>query len=174
METLFTGKEVFLDENDIPAEEAAESQGARIPFQNEHQRRQKGSGSPSCEGQKAAVCVKKFVSLKKNRDFGEVYRQGRSYGNRLLVMYILEKGQDHGSRVGISVSKKVGNSVVRHRIKRIIRECFRTSCDCWEDGCDIVIIARKEAKEKDYHQIESALRHLGKHHNIYRDKGEKI
>ena len=174
METLFIRKEVFQDENDISAEEAAESQGAWFPFQDEHQRRQKGSGSPQGEGQKAAVCVNRFVSLKKNRDFGEVYQQGRSYGNRLLVMYVLEKSQDHESRVGISVSKKVGNSVVRHRIRRLIRESFRTSCENWKDGCDIVIIAKKEAKEKDFRQIESALTHLGKHHKIYHDKGEKI
>ena len=117
--------------------------------------------------------MKKFVSLKKNSDFGEVYRQGRSYGNRLLVMYVLEKSQDHEGRVGLSVSKKVGNSVVRHRMKRLIRENFRTSCENWKDGCDYVVVVRKEAKDKDYHQIGGALRHLGKHHNVY-FKGEKI
>ena len=112
-------------------------------------------------------------SLRKNQQFQFVYKNGKSYANKYMVMYVKKNGLEI-NRLGISVSKKVGNSVVRHRIKRIIRESFRTSCDCWEDGCDIVIIARKEAKEKDYHQIESALRHLGKHHNIYRDKGEKI
>ena len=117
--------------------------------------------------------MNRFISLKKNSDFGEVYQQGRSYGNRLLVMYVLEKSQDHESRVGISVSRKVGNSVVRHRIKRLVRECFRTDCRNWKDGCDYVVIARKEAKDKDYHQIRGALKHLGKHHNVYEDKGEK-
>ncbi len=106
--------------------------------------------------------MEKFISLKKNADFGRVYRQGRSYGNRVLVMYVLERGQDPGGRVGISVSKKVGNSVVRHRVKRLIRECFRTHPEGWKDGCDIVVVARKEAKDKDFHSIGRALRHLGK------------
>ena len=49
-------------------------------------------------------------SLKKNRDFQSVYRKGKPYGNKYLVMYLL--ANDLGrSRVGISVSKKVGNSI---------------------------------------------------------------
>ncbi|MCD8067703.1 MAG: ribonuclease P protein component, partial [Lachnospiraceae bacterium] len=51
-------------------------------------------------------------SLKKNGDFLKVYKNGRSYGNRYLVMYVLENGTGR-NRLGISVSKKVGNSVVR-------------------------------------------------------------
>ena len=118
--------------------------------------------------------MKKFNSLKKNNDFGEVYRQGRSYGNRLLVMYVLEKDRNHAARVGVSVSRKVGNSVVRHRIKRLVKECFRQNLEDWKDGCDYVIVARKEAKDKDYRQINSALHHLGKHHSVYEEKGERI
>ena len=118
--------------------------------------------------------MEKFYSLKKNSDFGEVYQQGRPYGNRLLVMYVLERDRNHQARVGISVSKKVGNSVVRHRIKRLVKECFRRHLEEWEDCCDYVIVARKEAKDKNFRQIESALHHLGKHHGVYKEKGEKI
>lgn len=87
-------------------------------------------------------------------------------------MYVLERGQDQESRIGISVSKKVGNSVVRHRIKRLIRESFRTHSKEWKAGYDIVVIARQEAKDKDYKKIESALMHLGKHHHIVNSEGE--
>lgn len=118
--------------------------------------------------------MKQFVSLKKNHDFGEVYQQGRSYGNKLLVMYVLEKSQDHDGRVGISVSKKVGNSVVRHRIKRLIRESFRRNLVYWKANYDYVIVVRKEAKDKDYTAIESALVHLGKRQSVYDVKGEQI
>ena len=63
-------------------------------------------------------------SLKKNKDFQVVYRRGKSYGNRYLVMYVLKN--DLGkNRVGISVSKKVGNSIVRHHLSRLIRESYR-------------------------------------------------
>ena len=59
-------------------------------------------------------------SLKKSKDFQNVYNKGNSYANRLLVMYVLENHTDK-NRLGISVSKKVGNSVIRHHLTRLIR-----------------------------------------------------
>ena len=56
-------------------------------------------------------------SLKKSKDFQNVYNKGNSYANRLLVMYVLENHTDK-NRLGISVSKKVGNSVIRHHFER--------------------------------------------------------
>ena len=104
-------------------------------------------------------------SLKKNKDFQVIYRRGKSYGNRYLVMYLLKN--DLGkNRVGISVSKKVGNSIVRHHLTRLIRESYRLHEEMFQCGYDIVIIARVAAKDKTYHEIESALIHLGKLHNI--------
>ena len=105
-------------------------------------------------------------SLKKNRDFQVVYRQGKSYANKYLVMYVLENQSDK-NRIGISVSKKVGNSVVRHHLTRLIRESYRLSEEHFQNGYDIVIIARVSAQEKKYQDIESALIHLGKLHDIY-------
>ena len=63
-------------------------------------------------------------SLKKNSDFKNVYTRGKSYANKYLVMYVLENNPGK-NRIGISVSKKVGNSVVRHRITRLVRESYR-------------------------------------------------
>ena len=63
-------------------------------------------------------------SLKRNSDFQRVYREGKSYANRYLVLYVLQN-QTERNRLGISVSKKVGNSVVRHRMARLIRESYR-------------------------------------------------
>ena len=65
-------------------------------------------------------------SLKKNYQFRFVYNRGKSIANRLLVMYVVRNGTD-GNRFGISVSKKVGNSVVRSRITRLLRESYRLS-----------------------------------------------
>lgn len=99
-------------------------------------------------------------SLKKNRDFQKVYRKGKSYANKLLVMYVLENDLDM-NRLGISVSKKVGNSVVRHHVTRLLRESYRLHEEMFHSGWDIVVIARAGAKTASYHQIESALLHLG-------------
>ena len=104
-------------------------------------------------------------SLKKNQDFQKVYRKGKSYANKYLVMYVLEN-QLGKNRLGISVSKKVGNSVVRHRLTRLIRESYRLNEIVFKQGLDIVVIARVTAKGKGYKEINSALLHLGKLHKI--------
>ena len=104
-------------------------------------------------------------SLKKNQDFQKVYKNGKSYANKYLVMYVLEN-QLERNRIGISVSKKVGNSVVRHRLARLIRESFRLNGNRFQNGLDIVVIARSNAKGKNYWDISSAVLHLGKLHNI--------
>ena len=104
-------------------------------------------------------------SLKKNHQFQNVYNNGRSYANRLFVMYVLENNTNC-NRLGISVSKKVGNSVIRHHITRLVRESYRLHEDMFNSGLDIVVIARVTAKHASYHEIESALLHLGGLHKI--------
>ncbi len=108
-------------------------------------------------------------SLKKNKDFQHVYKNGKSYANRYLVMYVLEN-KSMENRIGISVSKKVGNSVVRHRLTRLIRESYRLNELLFFSGLDIVIIVRVSAKCISYKKIESALLHLGKLHQIVINK----
>ena len=109
--------------------------------------------------------MQRSESLKKNQDFQKVYRNGTSKGNRYLVMYVLENHDRHmENRLGISVSKKVGNSVVRHRLTRLIRESYRLNEAEFENSLDIVVVARPQAKDRTYQEIESALMHLaGKH-----------
>ena len=101
----------------------------------------------------------------KNRDFQVVYKKGKSYANKYLVMYVLNNNTEE-NRLGISVSKKVGNSVIRHRITRLIRESYRLQESKFQNGFDIVVVARTNAKDRTYQEIESALIHLGKLHNI--------
>ena len=104
-------------------------------------------------------------SLKKNIDFQNVYRNGKSYANRFLFVYILENHTEK-NRLGISVSKKVGNSVIRHHLTRLIRESYRLHEDMFDSGLDIVVIARATARNISYHEVESALMHLGRLHKI--------
>jgi ribonuclease P protein component len=104
-------------------------------------------------------------SLKKNSDFQNVYRNGKSFANRQLVMYVLENHTDR-NRFGISVSKKVGNSVIRHHITRLLRESYRLHEDMFNSGLDIVVIARSAASSATYHEVEGALMHLGGLHKI--------
>ena len=100
-------------------------------------------------------------SLRNNRDFVNVYESGKSYANKYLVVYTLKNGSDI-NRLGISVSKKVGNSVIRHRLKRLIKESYRLHEKVFNSGLDTVVIARKGSDACDYAGIESALLHLMK------------
>ena len=118
-------------------------------------------------------------SLKKNKDFQLIYQKGKSFANKYLVMYVIENNTksnenitEKKNRLGISVSKKVGNSVVRHRLTRLIRESYRLQESRFQRGLDIVVICRASAKGKNYKEMESALIHLGKLHNIIDDHME--
>lgn len=112
--------------------------------------------------------MKYSETLKKNDEFREIYRTGKSYANKYLVMYVRKNEKDN-NRIGISVSKKVGNSVIRHRITRLIRESYRLSEDSFLSGLDIVVVARVGARDKNFREIESALLHLMRLHKIGKD-----
>lgn len=107
-----------------------------------------------------------FCSIKKNCEFQAIYNNGKSFANRQLVMYVLPIEERTYNRIGISVSKKVGNSVIRHRVKRLVRESFRLSADKLASGVDIVVIARRDASGRSYREIEKAFLHLCRLHNL--------
>lgn len=111
--------------------------------------------------------MKNYHSIRKTKDFGIVYNQGKSKANRYLVMYYKKNDLEY-NRLGISVSKKVGNSVVRHRITRLIRESYRLNQDNLKTGYDVVVIARHTAKGKGFQEIESAFLHLAGLHDLKR------
>ena len=105
--------------------------------------------------------------LRKKSDFSAIYNKGKSVGDRYVVLFYRKNGLTY-NRTGFLASKKVGNSVVRHHLTRLIRESYRLSEEHFRCGIDIVVIARTSAKGRNYHEIESALIHLGKLHKIYK------
>lgn len=110
-------------------------------------------------------------SLRKNSEFGRVYKKGRSKANYTVVLYVM-KNDINRNRLGISVSKKVGNSVVRHRVKRLIKEAYRLNEDKYECGYDIVFIARVSSKDRNFSEIEKSILHISGKMNILRDSEE--
>ena len=112
--------------------------------------------------------MKNSESLKKNNDFKKVYNEGKSIANRYLVLYVKENNLGR-NRVGISVSKKVGNSVVRHRLTRLVREGYRLQEEYFHIGYDLVFVGRVNAKDCTYKQIESAIYDLSRKHHIIKE-----
>lgn len=112
--------------------------------------------------------MKNFNSIKKNSEFQKVYKNGKSYANKHLVMYVL-KNDKTKSRIGISVSKKVGNSVIRHRMTRLIRECFRLNESNIKDNFDIVVVVRINAVSAEYKEILNSYLHLCRLHKILKE-----
>lgn len=90
--------------------------------------------------------------LSRSAEFERVYRQGRSKGNRFLVLYAFPRGEDEarsdeGPRLGLSVSRRVGGAVDRNRVKRTLREAFWQEAERLPEGSDYVVVARPDARD---------------------------
>jgi ribonuclease P protein component len=89
--------------------------------------------------------------LSRSAEFERVYRQGRSKGNRFLVLYAFPREEDtaaeDGPRLGLSVSRRVGGAVERNRVKRVLREAFWAEAERLPAGSDYVVVARPDARE---------------------------
>ena len=103
--------------------------------------------------------MKKTVSIKKNRDFKLLYRKGKSAVTPVLAMYA-RKTKHTTSRIGITVSTKVGKAVVRNRVRRRIREAYRKNEELFITGIDLVVVARHRASESSFSEIEKNLLRL--------------
>lgn len=108
--------------------------------------------------------LQKELRLKKREDFKKVYTYGRSVSNRELVLYMMDQPKAEPYRFGISVSKKVGNAVIRNRVKRLIKEAIRSLLLKYEikKKKDYIIIARIPAAQMDLPHFERSLKHLFK------------
>ncbi len=108
--------------------------------------------------------------LKRRNDFRRVFRAGDSFANRQFVVYVFPRTEPHPTRIGISVSKKVGKAVVRNRIKRLIKEVTRQWIPVLKPRTDIVIIVRKPARDLDYHRVKSSLRHVFQRAKLFEEE----
>lgn len=107
--------------------------------------------------------MKKEFRIKDNDEFQQIFKKGKSFANRQLVIYYLsesvESEQPH-FRIGLSVGKKIGNAVTRNRIKRYLRQSFRELDDKILPTLNIIIIARQPTKDMGYLEIKKSLIHL--------------
>lgn len=104
--------------------------------------------------------MNKHQRVKKNAEFQKIFKRGKSFANRQFVVYCFEKEGQEDFRLGLSVSKKIGNAVTRNRIKRYIRQAFLEMKDELKPNMDYVIIARHQAATMDFHESKKSLQHV--------------
>ena len=104
--------------------------------------------------------MKKEFRIKKNKEFQYTFRHGKSFANRQLVIYYVEKEKQEHFRIGLSVGKKIGNAVTRNRIKRYLRQAFLELEDDIKGNYDIIIIARNPTSSMEFQEMKKSLSHL--------------
>ena len=112
--------------------------------------------------------LRKSFRVKKEKDFNAIFQEGKSVANRKFVVYRLENSEQH-FRVGLSVSKKLGNAVTRNQIKRRIRHVLIQNSNQLVDNVDFVVIARKGVELLEYAEIEKNLLHVLRLAKIYQE-----
>ena len=110
-------------------------------------------------------------SIKKNEDFKKVYAYKKSYASKNMIMYILKNYEMERNRLGISVSKKVGNSVVRHTLVRRIREIYRKNEKVLFKAYDIVVVMRVGSYETSFFDLNNEFLELCKKQKILKEIG---
>nr|WP_254635206.1 ribonuclease P protein component [Paenibacillus chitinolyticus] len=114
------------------------------------------------------MLVEKKLRLAKREDFQKVYRYGKSAANHQFVLYYMPRRENEHFRLGISASKKIGNAVIRNRLRRVLKEIIRLNEERFPGGYDYIVIVRKPAVEMDFHEMEKSIYHVFKRAGLLR------
>ena len=98
----------------------------------------------------------KIVSLTENYEFLRVYRKGKVYNGRLVVIYLLKR-RDNRKRLGITATKKVGKACVRNRARRLIYENMRLFIPVMQPGYDVVVVARNTIVSSTFFAVQKEI-----------------
>lgn len=113
-------------------------------------------------------------SIKKSEDFKKIYKEKNSFATKNLVMYISKNSDMERNRLGISVSHKVGNSVVRHTLMRRIRDIFRKNVGNIKKGIDIIVVLRVGSEKQEFFNLNEDFIILCKKHKIFENGKDKL
>jgi len=112
--------------------------------------------------------MRKRYRIKKNEEFQYIFKEGKSFANRQLVIYYTHSLRQDHFRVGLSVGIKIGHAATRNRIKRYLRESFLDLEDIILPTLNMIIIARNPTKHMGYHDIKRSLMHLLKREKLFK------
>ncbi|MFD0716178.1 ribonuclease P protein component [Paenibacillus sp. GCM10027626] len=104
--------------------------------------------------------MQRKLRLRKREDFSRIYRHGKSFANGQFVVYWSRQPKAEPFRLGVSASKKIGNAVVRNRMRRLVKEIIRHQADRITDQLDIIIIVRKAAVGMKMKELERSMLHV--------------
>jgi len=114
--------------------------------------------------------VHRKLRLRNRKDFSRVYRGGRSFANSQVVVYWSKKHDIPQFRLGVSVSKKLGNAVVRNRMRRLLKEIVRLHADRIVEHTDLILIARMPSVRMSYQELERSVLHVLKKANLLKPR----
>lgn len=118
--------------------------------------------------------MQKQYRLTDRADFNKVYRYGKSTANRQFVVYYMVVPSTEHFKLGVSISKKIGNAVVRNRLKRQIKEILRLDSTRIKNHYHFIVICRQQAAMMDYHQMRRSLIHVLKRAQLWNNDNVKI
>ncbi len=111
--------------------------------------------------------MEKKYRLRKNIEFKRVYNKGKNYWNRNLILYVRKNGLEE-TRLGITITKKIGNAVTRNKIRRRMKEIYRLNHHRVKNGYDLIFIPKKNVVDLSYIELENSLIHILKISGILR------
>ncbi len=149
-------------EKNLSTQSKKKKKESRLFKKDEHKSWKVGVEETASEIKKETKCLNTSIalgSLKDSWEFRRVYRAGKVLVSKNIVLYFYPNTEE-ANRIGFSISKKVGNSVKRHRIKRVYLEAFRHLQDMLSQGYDFVLVARKPSVNMNYHGAKEELLNL--------------
>ena len=115
--------------------------------------------------------MKAEITVKENYEFRRIYRKGKSVVSPYMVLYC-QKNRQGRTRLGVTVSTKLGKAVVRNRVRRRFREIWRLNKESMVPGWDIILVARVRAVETSYQKLDKAYRKLLREAGLLQEDGE--
>ncbi|HLR21681.1 MAG TPA: ribonuclease P protein component [Tissierellaceae bacterium] len=113
--------------------------------------------------------MEKRYRLRKNIEFRKIYDHGKNYWNRNLVLYV-KRNKLKKTRVGYTITKKVGNAVTRNRLRRRMKEIYRLNYSDIKEGYDLIFICKKNTVNLSYKELESSMVHIMKMARVFKNR----